>query len=288
MRDQFYIVLPSNSSMSYFDDNTTTHFITRLPQHLTLHGSWGVALTELQIPMTFQHIPTELEERYVRNTADISENYSIATMQEDENAEIVAHPSIFKYSLAQQDDNISYVQPGIYKDIESLVSELNKLDCLRDHLILNLNPGGYVKIKSVCTETSCEAHSHELQLSTRLKKILGFDTESILITKNQFKLGNRPANLYNSLPSMLMVYSDICEPIITGDVQTPLLRSVSLGTPEYTYGSRRLKNFSPCMYIPLLINSFSTIEIDIKDELGRAILFDYGTLTVTLHFKRLD
>ena len=32
MKDQFYIVLPSNSSMNNFSENTTTHFITQLPQ----------------------------------------------------------------------------------------------------------------------------------------------------------------------------------------------------------------------------------------------------------------
>lgn len=55
MKDNFYVVLPSNSSSSYFPDNTTTHFITRLPQTLSLQGEWGVSLTTIQIPMTFLH-----------------------------------------------------------------------------------------------------------------------------------------------------------------------------------------------------------------------------------------
>ena len=55
MQDQFYIVLPSNSSMNYFAENTTTHFITQLPHQIRLQGSWS-ALTEIQIPLTFQHM----------------------------------------------------------------------------------------------------------------------------------------------------------------------------------------------------------------------------------------
>ncbi|CAB0043051.1 unnamed protein product [Trichogramma brassicae] len=39
------------------------------------------------------------------------------------------------------------------------------------------------------------------------------------------------------------------------------------------------------MYIPLLYNSFQTIEIDIRDEHGQPIPFDGGTLTIILHFK---
>ena len=87
---------------------------------------------------------------------------------------------------------------------------------------------------------------------------------------------------------MLMIYSDIYEPYVTGDVQTRLLRAVSLNIDDYTYGSTRIKNFSLPMYIPLLFNLFQTIEIDIRNQSGRVIPFDYGTLTVTRHFKRLD
>ena len=135
MKDQFYVVLPSNSSMSYFNDNTTTHFITRLPQHLFLHGSWAVALTEIQIPMTFQHVPVELEERYV----------SIKSIVQISN-EIVA-------PIVQQNENISYLLPGVYKDIQSLMLELNELMCLRNHVSISLNLGGYIKIKSICSKT---------------------------------------------------------------------------------------------------------------------------------------
>ena len=111
---------------------------------------------------------------------------------------------------------------------------------------------------------------------------------SIFIKDQESIEGDRPAHLSNGLPSMLMIYSDICEPYITGDVQTRLLRAVSLNIYDYTYGSTRIKCFSPPMYIPLLFSSFQTIEIDIRDQNVCVIPFDYGTLTVTLHFKKLD
>ena len=55
---------------------------------------------------------------------------------------------------------------------------------------------------------------------------------------------------------------------------------------EYKYGSIEIKNFTTPMYIPLLFTSFQSITIDIKDQDENPIAFDYGTLTVTLHFKR--
>lgn len=94
---------------------------------------------------------------------------------------------------------------------------------------------------------------HELKLFTRQRKILGLDEESILFEKNSIKFGTNLTNLYRGLLAILMVHSDICEPIDTGDVQAPLLRTVALGTPEFIYGSNRVKSLYPCPYIPLLL-----------------------------------
>lgn len=282
MRDQFYVVLPSNSSMTYFDDNTTTHFITQLPQQITLHGSWGVALTEIQIPMTFQHISPLHKERYVAlryiERAPIINDEQGHEMVLNQNQRYNTGPGIV--------ENISYVEPGVYKNIQSLLSGINELECLKNHLECSLQSNGYVKITRVC-ESMCSNVDHDLDFSLKLKKILGFDVGPTF-ADSDYVTGDRPANLSNGLSSMMMVYSDICSPYVTGDVQTSLLRAVSLNTHEYTYGSVRVKGYSPGMYIPLLVSSFHTIEIDIKDEFGEPIPFDCGTLTVTLHFKRFE
>ena len=41
---------------------------------------------------------------------------------------------------------------------------------------------------------------------------------SILIKEQESIEGDRPAHLSNGLPSMLMIYSDICEPYVTSDI----------------------------------------------------------------------
>ena len=78
----------------------------------------------------------------------------------------------------------------------------------------------------------------------------------ILIIDQKSIEGDRPAHLSNGLPFMLIIYSDICEPYVTGDVQTRLLRAISLNIDDYTYASTRIKSFSSPMYIPLLFSSF--------------------------------
>jgi len=47
------MVLPSNSSMCYFPENTTTFFITELPHTIHLHEEWEVALSEIQFFYTY-------------------------------------------------------------------------------------------------------------------------------------------------------------------------------------------------------------------------------------------
>ena len=68
----------------------------------------------------------------------------------------------------------------------------------------------------VCTKTPCSEFSNQLQLSKILRKILGFEgTNSIFIRDEEQIVSDRSAHLSNGLPSMLMIYSDICEPYVT-------------------------------------------------------------------------
>ena len=45
---QFYLTLPSNSSMEYYPENTVANFETRLTNLISLEGDWDVALYEIQ------------------------------------------------------------------------------------------------------------------------------------------------------------------------------------------------------------------------------------------------
>ena len=238
-----------------------------------MHGNWEVALTEIHIPITFQHISENPSEREVWVSTD-----SILTLTNE-------------VELSKNSSIESLIQPGVFPDVNSLIDEINSLKCTSSHLKLELGRGGFVTISRICG-SECGAPRHQIRFSAKLKKILGFESEyaeSVCVVENKKPLkGHRPANLANALPSNMMVYSDILEPLVTGDVQTRLLRMVSLDIHNYSYGCTRVKCFSPAMYLPLLLNTFQTIELDIRDQLGKPLPFDYGTLTAILHFKRTN
>lgn len=268
--NDFYVVLPSNSSKFVFPDNVATHFTTQLPQNFCLHGDWCVGLTEIQIPHTFQHI-------------SLNEKEGVVCIR-------TAKRSAVNELLPEKDrESFSRIKSGVYRDVSSLLQEINNLRNVKGHLYFEIQSGGYVQVKCLCTK-DCPTYSHTFSLSEKLLKILGLENCNAISCdskRDNYVTGNRPANLANGLPSVLMVYSNICEPYVTGDICTSLLRAVSLNLRDYVYGGVEIKNFSPPMYLPLLSSSFQSIEIDIKSEKGDPIPFDYGTLTVTLHFKRV-
>ena len=176
----------------------------------------------------------------------------------------------------------------------SLIDEINNLECCVGHIRFKLLRGNYVAITRVC-DSACSQITHVVKISKTLRKILGLDDGQI---DRLFRFspdidqgeatGDRPANLASVLPDVLLIYTDIIEPYVVGDVQARLLRSVDLGVDRYTYGNTKIKSCSNPMYLPLLLNTFQTIEIDIRSHLGKPIPFDFGLLAVTLHFKRID
>ena len=80
----------------------------------------------------------------------------------------------------------------------------------------------------------------------------------------------------------LYVYTDIVSRIV-GDMLAPLLRALPISGRHGDILSDRFTNIH---YVPLLCSTFRSIEVDIRDDMGRRVPFEYGRVTVTLHFRR--
>lgn len=263
--DDFYLVLPSNSSLSYFPDNATTCYTTHLSRELRLTGDWLVGLAEIQIPSTVIHI--EENEAYY--------NFILGDEHEIPDRDICNFPR------------------GVYESVEQLANEINKVKDVRNHQLLVPadSQKGYYMLKRTC---DCP-QPHYTKFNEKLRRIFGFETDAqrqseFIATSNAGlapTVANRPASLARAIPDMLYVYTDVCEPYNVGDTQAALLRIVAFENTKYKFGANIVKQFAPIHYIPLLHHSFQNIIIDIRDQHGRNILFTYGTLTVSLHFKRI-
>ena len=56
MESEFYVTVPSNSSMQHFPDNKTSNFVTKRSRTLPLDGEWEVGLAEINYPHTWYNI----------------------------------------------------------------------------------------------------------------------------------------------------------------------------------------------------------------------------------------
>ena len=81
----------------------------------------------------------------------------------------------------------------------------------------------------------------------------------------------------------IYVYTDGVESRIVGDSLVPLLRALPVSGRHGVTVSDRFTNIH---YVPLLYSHFKSIEMDIRDDTGRRVPFDYGRVTVSLHFRR--
>lgn len=80
----------------------------------------------------------------------------------------------------------------------------------------------------------------------------------------------------------LFVYCDVVHPQIIGNTLAPILRAVSI---KGNYGDITDQLYDNPHYVPVLKRDFDTIEINISDDTGKAVNFQYGKLFVKLHFR---
>ena len=81
----------------------------------------------------------------------------------------------------------------------------------------------------------------------------------------------------------IYVYTDVVESRIVGDSLASLLRALSVSG---SHGATVSDRFTNIHYVPVLYSHFHSIEMDIRNETGRRVPFEYGRVTVTLHFRR--
>ena len=56
MASDFYLVLPSNSSMDIHPNNTLAQYIINLPRRISLHGEWDCGLTDIYYPHDWYNV----------------------------------------------------------------------------------------------------------------------------------------------------------------------------------------------------------------------------------------
>ena len=259
----FYITLPSNSSKTFFPENTPSHFFTQIPQTIDLQGDgWEVGLAELSLPNTYDNMTGD---DYWVEVSVVNTDELIKSVRQ------YSGPISFKVFLPR----------GLYNSPRDVIEVLN-------HQIQS-QPLGFALKRKIAfyfgrfnrkVSLEMQVSFIKVVMSKSLQELLGMGHEDYL-GSGQFE-GIIPFHMEQDF-STVFVYCNLLEERIVGDVNVPLLREVSMDT---RYKSIVHRQYDKPFYIPLKIRQFQSIEILITGDNGQPISFVEGKTVATLHFRQ--
>ena len=274
MATDFYMTLPSNASMKTHLDNTLTHYTTDLPRRIDLIGEWEGGLTEMQYSHTWYNI-TEVDVWLFFNEIDVPDVTRRA-----------------KLSCGYYDDPLTlmyHVNNGLYSLRTAKTRAQMSYSSVTQKITLHMTENTLFTIPYHSSTAS--------MLGFRESVATGAETTTTTTTSASSPVSDsRPSD--SSYPfhieatdvvdmtqgfNTLCVYTDVVESRVVGDTLAPLLRFIPISGH---HGDRVSERFTNVHYVPLLRSNFHSIEVDIRDDMGRRVPFEYGRVTVTLHFRR--
>ena len=262
----FYLFLPSNSNR----DNTLNRFVTKLPETIRLNGEWEVSLVEFT---------------YTRSWFNISN-------REDASVVIYSYPKpdpeTGKKKLSQ---TIPLVIPiNHYETPTQLIDGITFAMYERDSQVATANPPNYrLHYDSVLGRTVFQVFEPNITiyLSEKMAYMLGFERQDISVTKrlmdSMVKVADHPPDMNGGI-NALYVYCDLVAPQIVGNSYANLMRPVTV-TGKFNQNITNI--YTDRHYLPVLKKQFDSIEININDDAGNPIKFEFGKTFATLHFRKL-
>ena len=229
----FYLTLPSNSSMDYYKANTLANFTTRLPNTIDLTGDWEVGLVEIQYLHNWYNVPAEESCRTFRVRCQSADN---------ENGPQAAYDFM--------------IPAGYYHRVQTM---LNQIEEKANHVLKSTNSTINLNYDKISRKVSMERSLCRLTLPPHIRKKLGMTMVSSF-ANNQSKADS----VVDMDPvDSLYIYCDVVEPRVVGDKQFLLLRIVPA---EGDHGQLMTQIYENVHYVRLQRKSFQTIEIDIRDR----------------------
>ena len=119
-------------------------------------------------------------------------------------------------------------------------------------------------------------------LSSNLASIMGFSPRQLTFReerKHKGKVAMDPNRGFNSL----YVYYDAAEAIPVSDIKAPLPCVVDAAG---NFSNLIHKLYATTQYVPVSKKELNTVEIDIRDDTGRPVPFEFGKTIVTLHYRQ--
>ena len=111
---------------------------------------------------------------------------------------------------------------------------------------------------------------------------MGFSPREMTFSEERKHKGNVAVNPNRGFNS-LYVYCDAAEAIPVGDIKAHLLRVVDAAG---NFGTTIHRLYMTPQYVPVSKKEFNTMKIDIRDDTGHPVPFEFGKVITTFHFRR--
>ena len=249
--DNFYLILPSNSSMGSFPNNKISHYTTALKQPLELDGDWEVALVSIEHPSRWENISSD----YCRFSAKTESG---------------------KWREGG-------VPPGFYSSNEDFVKALNDaLYSMHNDAGMGQQPVQYNKYNE---KAYMKLHPHfTVRLHDGIAQVLGYG-ETTTINGPDWAKPEYGVDVNHGVHS-LYVYCDLVEDQIVGDSTVKVIRTIPLKHKPGVVAplATHFHTDNP-HYVPVSKRNTQTVEIHIRDDTGHDIPFIAGKVIVKLHFR---
>ena len=251
----FYLTLPSESSKDLFPQNNASEYTIRLPHWIYLKGNWEIGLHS--IGYTRRNIIRHLEGTILYQYPEYDGTTKTATTGKMQ-----------KHYLSVEE----YVS-NINESLEE--SHIDKTE-----IEFTVNSNGKVTITL--------RDGYRVRLSRKQAIVLGFmnfeDSAETYYVKYT-KTGSYKANLHRE--TNILVYCNIAQPQIVGDVMLPLVGIVPYQKTSESYDETfyAVENIH---YIPVQTKSFQNVKVHLKSSTEEFIPFEHGRAAITLHLKLLN
>ena len=296
----FYLYLPSNTGD--FIDNSINKFRVKLPHLIDLDGEWEVALVEIGYPITWFNIDSEKDAEIevmfkgeieyttkpipFNNYSSIDElcdaiNYTLDEMVSKENEAVsikfyydkFIHRVCIKPNFSGFKPNLHFIR--LSQHLQYMLGFKSPVLMPFDGLIeVKFKNDDITQIHIVPSEGIVWTSYDFADNIIYFLNILNQKNMSFI---NAADIPDLRVGLYS-----LYVYCNIVEPQIIGNAMAPILRAVNI---RGNFGDIIDEVYNNPHYVPVLKKEFNIIEINISDDTGKLVNFQYGKVFVKLHFR---
>ena len=255
----FYLSLLSDASTNAHSSNTSAKFVTALSRIIELKGEWEVALNEIGLPCIWNVRGQDYWFRWNDHHIRLQDGHYDGIMT------VLKHIG----------DRINHASR---KDWPKTCNVYSPDSWWRDsecdfNIFLHGSNLVYFEFRSKKPQS--------LQFSPALANVLGLEKQIYL---NPVIIeSTRPSQIH--IPTTACIYTDIIQPVMVGDTNVQLLRSVILDSKQ---NERQLKSYDSPIYVPIKKNSVQSIEVNIMSDVGEPMSFGVGESSLLLHFRRIS